>query len=217
MTAGPRRPVGDPGGRDGPILAGRLRPAVPAATAGRLRAGRGAAGLLSAGLVATSLLAGCGIAAPSEPPSPSVEPAPSGSAPAGVEVTRSVVEAALRTRELGLIVPATAFRPPESPALIGAARAVYQVVLSDDPTHGYLVIYEFPDAGSARAAGLTQAAWLASGPGSVNFPPGTTHVIRQVGDTLVTYSHGPVSSPDARAARAADALSTVGLPIPVGP
>jgi predicted small lipoprotein YifL len=197
----------------GPPRAGR-GPRLSAAAPGVLR---GRALRLAAGVLVATAVAACGIGAPSELPPPSVEPSASQSASAGMEVTRAVVEAALKARELGLIVPSTPFRPPESPALAGASRAVYQVVLSDDPTGGYLVIYEFPDAGTARAAGLTQAAWLASGPGSVNFPPGTTHVIRQVGDTLVTYSYPPVASPDARAAKAADALSTVGLPIPVGP
>jgi hypothetical protein len=111
----------------------------------------------------------------------------------------------------------TPFRPPESPALIDAARAVYQIVLPDDPSGGYVVIYEFPDSGAARAAGLTQAAWLASGPGTVNFPPGTTHVIRQLANTVVTFSNPPGGSPDAGAAKAADALASLGLAIPVGP
>lgn len=168
-------------------------------------------------VLAATLLAACGIGAPSEASSASIAPAPSQSASASIEVTRSAVEAALKASEFGLIVPQTPFRPPESPALIDAARAVYQVVLSDDPAGGYLVIYDFPDATSARAAGLTQAAWLASGPGSVNFAPGTTHLIRQVGNTLVTFSYPPQASPDARVVKAADALATVGLPIPVGP
>jgi hypothetical protein len=190
----------------------------------KVRVGEAGAGLgapatiaLAGTLLAAAFLAGCGIGAPSEGLSASVAPVPSQSVSGSIEVTRAAVEAALKARELGLIVPGTPFRPPEALPLMGASRAVYQVVLSDDPSGGYLVIYGFPDPGSARAAGLTQAAWLASGPGSVNFPPGTTHVIRQVGDTLVTFSYPPQTSPDARVVKAAEALATVGLPIPVGP
>jgi hypothetical protein len=166
-------------------------------------------------LVAGALLAGCGVAAPSEAvplasPSASRQPAS-----ASIELTRSAVEAALKSRELGLIVPQEPFRPPESTALIDAPRAVYQVVLPDDPTGGYLVIYDFPNPDAAHAAGVAQAAWLASGPGTVNFPPGTTHVIRQVGTTLVTFSYPPQEAPDSRAAAAAEALDAVGQGIPV--
>jgi hypothetical protein len=174
-------------------------------------------GVVAAALLATTCLAACGIGAPSDVPPSSFAPLPSQSASAGIEVTRAAIEAALRARALGLVVPVTPFRPPESPTLIDASRAIFQVVLPDDPSGGYLVIYEFPDPGAARAAGLTQAAWLASGPGAVNFPLGTTHVIRQVASTLVTFSYPPAGSPDAGVVKVGDVLSTLGLPIPVGP
>ncbi len=173
--------------------------------------------LMAVALAATILLAACGIAAPGEASASAPAPSPSQVVSGAIELTRAAVESALRSQDLGLIVPQTPFRPPESTALLDVPRGVYQVILADDPTGGYLAIYEFPDPATAHAAGVAQAAWLASGPGSVYFPPGTTHVIRQVGNTLVTFSYPPSDAPDARAPKAAAALASVGLPISVGP
>ena len=39
---------------------------------------------------------------------------------------------------------------PSRPLLAAAPRAVYQVILPDDPTRGFIVVYEFPDAAAPR-------------------------------------------------------------------
>ena len=174
--------------------------------------GRGLAALALAGLVAA-----CGIAAPNEAASPAADAAPTQSLSAAIELTRAAVEAALRSVDLALVEPRLAFRPPESPALIDVPRGVFQVVLADDPAGGFVVIYELPSPDAANVAGLAQAAWLSSGPGAVQAPLGTRHVIRQVGATLVTFSYPPSDAADARAPEVAAALEAVGHGIPVGP
>ncbi len=154
-------------------------------------------------------LAGCGIGAPggvAATPSALPQASVSGS----IELAHRTIETALRSRELGLIVPTVPFRPAESSALTDVARAVYQVVLADDPGGGFVVIYEFPDPGAAYAAGVIQAAWLASGPGAIQYPAGTTHVLRQLGNTLLSFSYVASASPESRAAEVATVLESVG-------
>lgn len=173
--------------------------------------------LIAAALVLAASVAGCGIAAPSAPVPSDAAPSASVGAPSGaVELTRGLIEAALRPAGLALVVPRDPFRPPESVALVEVPRAVFRVVLAD-PTAGLIVVYEFPDAAGASSAGRAQAAWLASGPGAIQFPPGTTHVIRVVGTTLVTFSYPPADAADPGESQVAAALGSVGQGVPVGP
>ena len=140
-----------------------------------------------ASLVLVVALAGCGIAARTVP-IPTVEPTPVYSPSTALKVTRLQVESALRAVNLALIVPQVPFRPGESPALAAAPRFVLQVVLAQDPEHGFLVLYDFPDPGTAYAAGTEMAGYLASGPGRIQFVPDAQHVLRQVGSTLVFFT-----------------------------
>lgn len=174
------------------------------------------AALVSAAAIVL-LVAGCGFAAPSEVAPSEAAALPAQSLSPELTLTRATVEAALRAADLGLVEPRVPFRPPESSALLDLPRAVFQVVLSDDPTGGFLVIYQAPTPDAAHAAGVAQAAWLSSGPGSVQSVLGTAHVIRQLGSTLVTFSYPPTDAPDARAPKVAAALASVGLAIPIGP
>jgi len=167
---------------------------------------------LIAGLVAS--LAGCGIAARTVP-IPTAEPTPATTPSTTLQVTRLQVESALRASNLAVIVPQVPFRPGESPALAAAPRLVLQVVLAQDPTHGFIVVYDFPDAGAAYAAGTEMARYLASGPGRIQFPPDAEHVLRQVGSTLVFFTRSPGNSPDPRSADIAQALGTVGVGIAI--
>lgn len=192
---------------------GRARPLRIAA--GARRGGR--VSLLRTGVATVVLavsLAGCGIAAPNEAaPTPTALPAASLSG--SIELARGLVEAALRTANFGLVRPRVPFRPAESPSLAGAPRGVFQVVLGDDPDGGYLVIYELPDPSAAYAAGLEQAAYVASGPGAVQFLPDTRHVLRYVGNVLIFFSWSPENSPDPRTREIAIALESVGQEIPI--
>jgi hypothetical protein len=161
-------------------------------------------------------LAGCGIAArPAETDlsAPSAGPATT-PGPAAAQ-TGELVRTTLRSAGFQLGPPQVPFRPAESPRLAAAARRVFQVQLAEDPTHGYIVVYELPDPAAAANAGREQAEYLATGPGRIQFPPDSRHVLRRVGTTLVFYSWSPVNSPAERVPRIADALATVGEEIPI--
>ena len=157
-------------------------------------------------------VAGCGIGAPRgpvvTPPRESASPEPTVSA--AVAQTRLQVAGALATAGFQLLVPTQPFRPPESPLLTSAPRAVFQVALPDDPTHGYIVIYEFPDGASASIAGRQMAGYLGTGNSRVQFPPDSQHVLRQIGTTLVFYSWSPVNSPGPATATIGQVLGTIG-------
>jgi hypothetical protein len=93
-----------------------------------------------------------------------------------------------------------------------APRAVYQVVLPQDPEGGYIVVYEFRDAAEAVDAGNEFAGYVGSGgPGKVAFPIDAQHTIRQLGTTLIIYSYSPSTSPDPGSAQTAEALKTIGI------
>jgi hypothetical protein len=160
------------------------------------------------------VLAGCGIAARTVP-IPTVEPTLATTPSTTLQVTRLQVESALRAFNLAVIVPQVPFRPGESPALAAAPRLVLQAVLADDPGHGFIVLYDFPDAGSAYAAGTEMARYLASGPGRIQFPPDAEHTLRQVGSSLVFFTRSPGNSPDPRSADVARALGTLGVGIAI--
>ena len=68
----------------------------------------------------------------------------------------------------------------------------------------------YPSAPAAE-----QQAYLATGPGRIQSPQGTTHVIRQVGTTVVMYSWQPGDSKDPGAADIQAALETLGSGFPV--
>jgi len=99
--------------------------------------------------------------------------------------------------------------------LAAAPRAVYQVLLPKDPSKGFIVVYEFPDATSAAAAATEEQAYLATGPGRVQRPQGTISVIRTVGPTVIFYDWLPGAAQDPSAPGIQQALETVGIGYPV--
>ncbi|MFM2106574.1 MAG: hypothetical protein RL338_1606 [Chloroflexota bacterium] len=163
--------------------------------------------------LAALVLAACGIGSPNVA-LPTPTPPPLERLSGTIEVTRGTVEAALRAEGIGLIRPTTPFRPPEAPELIELPRGVFQAVLPADPAGGLLVVYELPDPAAAWVAAQAQAAWLGSGPGAVQFPPGTRHVVRAIGSTVVVASLKP-EAPDPAAAVVLDRLETLGRGAPV--
>jgi hypothetical protein len=158
--------------------------------------------------------AGCGIGA-SSGAAPTVQPSPSASVSPAIAGTASHVRTALGARGLQLSVPQVPFRPAEAPLLVAAPRAVYQVLLPDDPEHGYLVIYEFTDPPAATAAARQQVAYVESGPGRGQFPTDARFVLRQLGATLIFYDWSPSATTDRRAPDVAAALDTVGQGFPI--
>jgi len=162
--------------------------------------------------LAAVLVGACGIGAPQGsialPPQPTDSPQPT--VTEAVAQTRLQIAGALTVAGYQLSIPTQPFRPPESPRLASAPRAVYQVVLPNDPTHGYIVVYEFPDAATATIAGNEMAQYLGSGEGRIQFTPQTQFVLRQLGTTLVFYNWAAVNSPGADAPAVGLALTSIG-------
>jgi hypothetical protein len=118
-----------------------------------------------------------------------------------------------------MIVAETAnpYRPAESAPLAAAPRSVYQVTLPQDPDDGYIVIYELPTEVDAAAAAQAQVDYLASGPGRVQSPLGTDHVIQQLGSALIVYDWLPAEAKDPAAPRVVEALRSIGTSYTVAP
>jgi hypothetical protein len=175
--------------------------------------------LITAALVAVALVGPAGCAGSGSdgpvvtPPPASVGPAASVSA--AVAQTRGELARALDAAGYQVTDPRVPYRPAESAALATAPRAVVQVLLAQDLDGGYITIYEFPTAGAATEAGREQAAYLATGPGRVQFPSDTRFEIRQLGTTIVFYAWSPGSTDDPRAAGILPILEGLGTEIPV--
>ena len=169
---------------------------------------------LALALVAAGFLAGCGVGA-GRPPQASVAPTALASVPVAIDQTRLQVESALRAGGHFLGRPNFAYRPPESGALAAAPRVVYQVLMAEDPGHGLIVIYEFPDVARAALAGREMAAYIASGPGRIQFPLDARFVLRQLGTTLIFYTWSRESSPGKEVEEIAIVLETIGQGIAV--
>ena len=184
--------------------------------AARVTAGRRAAGA-ALSIVLAMILAGCGAGASVDPPAtfPPTTFGPGEATGADVAATRAELARAFGALSLQLADPQVPHRPAESTAFAAARRAVFQVVLPDDAAHGFVSVYEFADQPAAAAAGRDQAAYVASGPGRVQFPPDSRFVIRQVGRTVVFFAWSPLNSPDRRTGDIQTALETVGTGIPV--
>ncbi len=162
----------------------------------------------AAAILTAAVLAGCAGSLGSPPATTAPTPGPTPSL--AVRQVRAQLEASLRLANIALIDPSQQFRPPEPPALVSAPRGVFQAVLPDDPTRGYVVVYDLGDPAAAADAGRAMTAYLAAGPTRVQFPPDTRFVLRQVGSTLVFYHWSPAGSTDPTAGRVADVLATLG-------
>ena len=132
-----------------------------------------------------------------------------------VSQTRLELVRVLAEHDLVLTDSQAAVRPAETTLLAAAPRALYQVILPKDPLKGFIVVYEFLDAGRAATAAAEEAAWLGTGPGRVQTPQGTVTMIRQVGSTIVLYSWLPGASLDPSADGIQAALEGLGVEIPV--
>jgi hypothetical protein len=162
-----------------------------------------------AGLVIALLVAAC------TPPSGNNVPSPgSGGDPASA--TKALITGALGTVGLQAVDAIKPYRPPEAPSLTGAPRSVVQVQLPDDPDHGFVVIYSLGSATAAEKAAFDQAAYVASGTGGIQFPPGSHFVIRTVDTTMIFFTFSPGGSSDQRTHLIEDALDTIGIAVPIG-
>jgi hypothetical protein len=129
--------------------------------------------------------------------------------------TQVQLDGALRAR--GLVVQATELtvRPGEPPSFAGVPRTAFRAILPDDPAGGLIVVYELADPAAAATAAAELAAHVTGGPGRVQYPPDTRHVLRQVGATVVFFPWSPASSADPRTADVAAAVATVGTEVPI--
>ena len=164
-------------------------------------------------LALSVVVAACATTRSTFPP-PGTSPQPAGDATAAA--TQQVI-AALAGAGLQATQSVRANRPPEGPLLAAAPRTVLEVPLPDDPDPNVIVLYALGSPEAALAAARDHAAFLASGTGGINRPPGTRYVIQVVGSTVIFFSWLPASSPDARTATIAQTLATLGEAIPVSP
>ena len=148
------------------------------------------------------------------PPSGNVSSPGSGGDPASA--TKALIVGALGKVGLQAVDAAKPYRPPEAPTLTAAPRSVVQVQLPDDPDHGFIVVYSLGFATAAEKAAFDQAAYVASGTGGIQFPPGSHFVIRTVDTTVIFFTWSPGGSPDQRTHLIEDALNTIGIAVPVG-
>ena len=164
------------------------------------------------GLAAALALAGCGIGANSSPASFSVASVgPSAHVTGATAQTRGEIASALTSVAVQFGDATRPYRPAESTRLRVAPRAVFQVVLADQPDAGYVVVYEFADAAAAVDAGNEEAGYLGTGPAKVQFPRDAQHVLRQLGPTLILYTWSPADSTDLAAGQVAAALAKLGI------
>jgi hypothetical protein len=168
-------------------------------------------------LATVLMVAGC--AGMEEDPSlgPAATPIGSPAIGASAEATRQALFGALGRQNLIVAPTASPFRPPESRPLAAAPRNVYQVTLPSAPDEGFIVVYELPTEAEAIAAAGAQREYLASGPGRVQAPPGTDHVIQQLGSTVILYDWVPGGVQDDAAPRVAEALRSIGTTFAVAP
>ena len=129
--------------------------------------------------------------------------------------TKALVLGALGAVGLQAVDSIKPYRPPEGAVMTGAPRSVLQVQLPDDPDHGQVVIYSLGSAVAAERAAFDQATYIASGPGKIQFPPGSHFVLRTVGTTVIFFTWSPGGSPDQRTGLIEQALNTLGVAVPI--
>jgi hypothetical protein len=162
-----------------------------------------------------ALPAACATTEPPVQSAPAVTVGPAMTVSPAVNQTRAELVRVLSASSLVLADTQSPVRPAESPLLVDAPRAVFQVTLPEDPTRGFIVVYEFSDSTRAADAAAEEQHYLATGPGRVQTPEGTIHVLRQVGPTVVLYDWLPGAAKDPTAPRIQMALETLGVGFPI--
>jgi hypothetical protein len=160
------------------------------------------------------VLAGCSASATLQPAFPpvGVTPPPVGLATAA---TRAAVTNALSVEGLQVVDAPVAYRPAEGPLFAAAPRSVIQVILPADPSHGFITLYAFASPAAALTAANDQAAYIASGPGRVQFGIDARFNLRVLGSTAVFFWWSPANSPDEHTPAIDLALAQVGTAVPI--
>lgn len=177
---------------------------------GRARLAVGGWGLAVAAVLALALAA-CATTRATFPP-PGATTAPAGAA---AEATVRQVIAAAGAKGVSVRPADRPYRPPEGPLLAAAPRTVLQASIPNDPDHGYVVVYELGGPTKAANAAADEAAYIASGPGRVQFTPDTRYVLRLVDSTVVFFHWSPGTSPAAQLSDLAASLETLGEGVPI--
>lgn len=139
-------------------------------------------------------------------------PPPAGEATAAA---RAAVVASLAVEGLQVVDAPVAYRPGEGPVFAAAPRSVIQAVLPNDPGHGYIVLYAFDSPASALAGARDQAAYIASGPGRVQFGTDARFTLRVLGSTAIFFWWSPANALDERTPSIDLALAQVGTAVPI--
>ena len=178
-----------------------------------MRGPRRARGWVVAGIAALFVATGCGSNSITVIPDGTLGPI--GTVGPAVGQTRNELVRALGEHNLVLQDSEAPFRPPEDAVFTTTPRRLYQVILPDALSEGFIVVYEFPDPATAAEAAAAQAAYLASGPARVQSAFGARHVMRLVGSTVVLYSWVPEGVEDERQLEIQPALETLGEGVPI--
>lgn len=171
--------------------------------------------------VALPLVAALALAACTSPDRPSVQPddielpTPMRTIDASVERSVTAVASALTAIGERLVVPSSAYRPSEPPALLELPRTIRRVDLAD-PDDGFVVIYDTPGGGTAIELADDLAEYLESGFGQTNYAADTQFAVSTLEDTVIftTWSRRRSADP-ARAEAAFEAIAAVGSPVPI--
>jgi hypothetical protein len=161
------------------------------------------------------LLTGCGglFTAQSDPGPPL--PTPMASWSPGVAATLASVRAALEAEGIGLFPPTAPYRPSEPASLLQVPRAILQASIGET-AQGYVVVYQLPDAPAADVAAAELADHVGSGFGQTNYPTDAQlHVATDESTVVFTWWSRERAADDARAEAAFDAISSVGVEVPV--
>lgn len=173
------------------------------------------AAIVALAIVSVAVVGGCGTPQAPAGTFPPASIGPSRTVSPAVNQTRAELVRVLGEANLVLNDTQAPVRPAEAPLLALAPRVVYQVTLPADPTRGFIVVYEFSDSAHAADAAAEEQRYLASGPGRIQTPEGTVHVLRQVGSTVVLYDWLPGAAEDADAPAIQRALETLGVGFPI--
>ena len=170
--------------------------------------------LVIVAVTALAALVGCSASATLQPAFPpvGVTPPPVGTATAA---TRTAVTNALSVEGLQVIDAPVAYRPAEGPLFAAAPRSVIQVILPADPAHGFVTLYAFASPQDALTAANDQAAYIASGPGRVQFGIDARFTLRVLGSSAIFFWWSPTNSPDDHTPAIDLALGQVGTAVPI--
>lgn len=168
--------------------------------------------LAAALLVAALAVTGCASGPTTTFPPLGSSPRPVGDATATIraDVIRALAAAGIQASD-----SERDFRPPEGPLLSAAPRSVLHADLTNDPDHGFIVVYALGSSDAAVAAATDQLAYLESNTGGkALLPPGTQFIVRPAGSTVVYFQWLPATSPDPRTAQIATAIGSVTSAVP---